>query len=64
MLAWLIDRYQVKTDRASGIVNDVNDWGRDQGNTRYILDLVKRIVTVSVEAMRIVRALPELRDAE
>ena len=26
-LAWLLDRYQVKTDKASGIVNDPNDWG-------------------------------------
>ena len=38
--AWLIDRYQVKTDKASGIVNDVNDWGLERGETRYILDLV------------------------
>ncbi len=63
-LAWLIDRYQVKTDKASGIVNDVNDWGLERGEPRYVLDLVKRIVTVSVETMRIVRGLPELREAE
>ena len=63
-LAWLIDRYQVKTDKASGIVNDVNAWGLERGEPRYILDLVKRIVTVSVETMRIVRGLPELREAE
>ena len=63
-LEWLIDRYQVKTDQASGIVNDVNDWGLERGEPRYILDLVKRIVTVSVETMRIVRGLPELREAE
>ena len=63
-LAWLIDRYQVKTDKASGIVNDVNDWGLERGEPRYILDLVKRVVTVSVETMRIVRGLPELREAE
>ena len=63
-LAWLIDRYQVKTDKASGIVNDVNDWGLERGEPRYIVDLVKRIVTVSVETMAIVRALPELGEAE
>ena len=62
-LEWLIDRYQVKTDKASGIVNDVNDWGLELREPRYILDLVKRIVTVSVETMRIVRGLPELREA-
>ena len=63
-LAWLIDRYQVKNDKASGIVNDVNDWGLERGEPRYILDLVKRIVTVSVETMRIVRGLPDLQEAE
>lgn len=63
-LGWLIDRYQVKTDKASGIVNDVNDWGLERGEPRYIVDLVKRIVTVSVETMRIVRGLPELREAD
>ena len=63
-LAWLIDRYQVKTGKASGIVNDVNDWGLERGEPRYIVDLVKRIVTVSVETMHIVRGFPELREAE
>lgn len=59
-LEWLIDRYQVKTDKASGIVNDPNDWGREHGDPRYVIDLVKRVTRVSVETMRIVRGLPEL----
>ena len=42
-LAWLLDRYQVKTDKESGIVNDPNDWGAEIGNPRYIIDLVKRV---------------------
>lgn len=56
-IEWIIDRYQVKTDKASGIVNDPNDWSDDP---RYIIDLLKRIVTVSLETMRIVDALPPL----
>ena len=52
-----IDRYQVKVDKASGIVNDPNDWSDDP---RYIIDLLKRIVTVSLETMKIVDSLPEL----
>ena len=59
-LEWLIDRYQVKTDKASGIVNDPNDWCREHDDPRYIVDLVKRITRVSVETMDIVRSLPEL----
>ncbi len=59
-IEWIIDRYQVKTDKASGIVNDPNDWSREVGDPRYILDLLARIVTVSLETMKIVDALPPL----
>jgi predicted helicase len=57
---WIIDRYQLKTDQASGIVNDPNDWSRQVGDPRYIVDLLARIVTVSLETMQIVDALPAL----
>jgi predicted helicase len=59
-LEWLIDRYQVKTDKACGIVNDPNDWCDEHDNPRYIVDLVKRIVTVSVETMKVVDSLPSI----
>lgn len=59
-IEWIIDRYQVKTDKASGIVNDPNDWSRGVKDARYIIDLLARIVTVSLETMRIVDALPPL----
>jgi len=59
-LEWLIDRYQVKTDKASGIVNDPNDWAREHNDPRYIIDLAKRVTRVSVETVRIVKTLPEL----
>jgi predicted helicase len=57
---WIIERYQLKTDKASGIVNDPNDWAEEQGNPRCILDLLGRIVTVSVETVRIVNSLPPI----
>jgi predicted helicase len=59
-IEWIIDRYWVKTDRASGIVNDPNRWSREAGNPRYVLDLIARIVTVSLETMAVVDALPPL----
>ena len=59
-LDWLIDRYRVTTHKASGIVNDPNDWRDEVGDPRYILDLIGRVTTVSVETMKIVRSLPEL----
>lgn len=56
-IEWIIDRYQVKVDKASEIVNDPNDWS---DKPRYIIDLLKRIVTVSLETMKIVDSLPPL----
>jgi predicted helicase len=57
---WIIDRYQLKTDKPSGIVNDPNDWSREVSNPRYIIDLLARIVTVSLETKKLVDALPPL----
>lgn len=59
-LDWVLERYQIKVDKPSGIVNDPNDWGKEHGDPRYIVDLVKRITRVSVETVAIVKSLPPL----
>ncbi len=59
-IEWIMDRYQIKTDKDSGITNDPNDWGLEHGNPRYILDLLLSIITVSVETVKIVNSLPRL----
>ncbi|WP_306796585.1 type ISP restriction/modification enzyme [Nocardia sp. XZ_19_369] len=56
-IEWIIDRYQIKVDKATEITNDANDWSDDP---RYIIDLIKRIVTVSLATMKVVDALPPL----
>lgn len=58
-IGWLMDRYQVRTDKASGIMNDPNDYSDDP---RYIVDLVKRVVTVSLSTLEIVHTLPSLNE--
>lgn len=60
-IGWLMDRYQVRKDKASGIVNDPNDYSDDP---RYIVNLVERVVTVSVRTMEIVRQLPALNEKD
>ena len=60
-LDWVIERQCVKTDKDSGIVNDANDWATEtMGNPRYPLELFQRVITVSLETMKIVRSLPGL----
>lgn len=61
-LEWVMERQVVKTDKASGIVNDANDYANETvGDPRYPMELVQRVITVSLETMRIVDGLPELQ---
>lgn len=55
-LEWVIDQYQVTTDKRSGIGNDPNR----EDDPEYIIRLAGCVVTVSVETVKIVAALPAL----
>ena len=56
-----MDRQQVTKDKASGIVNDWNDYANETvGDPAYPLKLFQQVITVSLETMKIVRALPEM----
>lgn len=60
-LEWVMDRQRVRKDKASGIVNDANDWAIEtMGNPKYPLELFLRIVTVSIETQKIIASLPAL----
>lgn len=63
-LEWVIDRYQVKTDKKSLITNDPNDYCRAVNDPRYIVDLIKRLVTVSLETQKLVGTLPRFEVLE
>jgi predicted helicase len=54
-------RQRVKSDKASGIVNDANRYAVETvGNPAYPLELFQRVITVSLETLKIVRSLPKL----
>ena len=59
-LEWILERYRVRLDPDSSITNDPNAWGLEHGDPEYILDLLKRIVTVSVESVALIKGLPDL----
>ncbi|WP_367227311.1 type ISP restriction/modification enzyme, partial [Polynucleobacter sp. 35-46-11] len=60
-LDWVVERQCVKTDKDSGIMNDANDWAIEtMHNPCYPLELFMRVVTVSLETMKIVKSLPPL----
>lgn len=60
-LDWVVERQCVKTDKDSGIVNDANDWATEtMNNPKYPLELFQRVITVSLETLKIVKGLPPL----
>ena len=56
-IEWIIDQYQVKTDRKSGITDDPNDYSEDE---KYIFNLLLRIINVSVQTVDLINRLPKL----
>ncbi|MFN2481474.1 MAG: type ISP restriction/modification enzyme, partial [Pyrinomonadaceae bacterium] len=59
-LEWIVDQYQVSTDRRSGITNDPNR----ADDPEYVVRLVGQVIHVSVETVKLVRSLPHLGIAE
>ncbi len=55
-LEWIVDQYRVKTDKRSGIVNDPNR----ADDPQYIVKLIRKVITVSLETVDIVERLPAL----
>ena len=56
-IEWIMDQYQVKMDKKSGITDDPNDYSDDQ---KYIFNLLLRIINVSIQTVDLVNKLPDL----
>ena len=60
-IEWIIDQYQVKTDRKSGITDDPNDYSDDE---KYIFNLLLRIINVSIQTVDLINSLPKFEVEE
>ena len=60
-IEWIIDQYQVKTDKKSGITDDPNDYSTDE---KYIFNLLLRIINVSIQTVDLVNSLPKFEVEE
>ena len=60
-IEWIMERYAVTTDKKSGITNDPNDWAHEHNDEKYILNLLLRVINVSVQTVEIVKGLPKLK---
>lgn len=58
---WVVERQGVRTDKDSGIVNDTNAWAIEtMKNPKYPLELLLRVIALSVETLKLVDQLPKL----
>ncbi|WP_143796878.1 type ISP restriction/modification enzyme, partial [Oenococcus oeni] len=56
-IEWILDQYQIKTDKDSGIVDDPNQFSEDK---RYIFDLLLKVINVSLKTLDLIEELPKL----
>jgi predicted helicase len=61
-IEWIIDRYQISLDKDSGITNNPNNWANENNDPQYILNLIKRVVTLSIESVKIIKSLPQIEE--
>ena len=60
-LEWIMERQAIREDKESGIISNANDWASEtMNNPKYPLELFQRMITVSIETMKIVKSLPIL----
>ena len=59
-IEWLMERYSYTIHAESKITNDPNAWGREHNAPGYIIDLLLRIITVSIETIKLTAKLPSL----
>lgn len=59
-IEWVMERYSIIIDKKSGIKNNPNDWCKEVGDPKYILNLLLKIINVSVQTVDIVNSLPKL----
>ena len=55
-IGWIIDQYQVKTDKKSVITDDSNDYSGDE---KYIFKLLLRIINVTIQTVDLINSLPK-----
>lgn len=60
-IEWIMDQYQVKPDKKSGIIDDPNDYSEDE---KYIFNLLLSVINVSVQTVDLINSLPALEVEE
>ena len=59
-IEWIMERYQVKADEKSGILNNPNLWCKENSNPKYIYNLLLSVISLSISTLKIVSELPDI----
>ena len=64
LIHWIIDRQKISQDSESGIVDDANDYANETvKNPQYPLELLKKVIDISLESQKLIKSLPPLEIA-
>ena len=58
---WIEKMYKVTTDPKTGRVNDPNDYAREYGNPRYIIELAENVIKIAVQTVKILDELNKIK---
>ncbi len=56
---WVVERFKITVDKASGLINDPNDWAKESGSADYLYQLLAKVVTVSLETTKLLDQMPK-----
>ncbi len=59
-IEWLMERYSFSVHSESQIANDPNAWGKEHNQPQYILNLLLRMISVSMKTLKLVSKLPRI----
>ncbi|MCL1893934.1 MAG: hypothetical protein FWG02_06855 [Holophagaceae bacterium] len=59
-IEWMMEQYQIKTDKESGIIDDPNAFAIERTRPDYILNLMLSVIAASVMTTEIIGGFPEI----
>jgi predicted helicase len=59
---WVMDRYSIKQDKDSGIINNPNLFAKENLDDKYILNLLLSVISLSVDVVKIKAEIENLVD--
>ena len=57
-IEWIVERYAITANKDSGIENNPNLWCEENENSRYILDLLLSVISLSLKTNELIKKLP------